>query len=169
MKNELKLAAVAVCLAAAACTQQSQAPTAEPPVAAAMPTPAPITAQAVLDAFKSAGLPLQDVDVYTAENDPNSLLGRPGQYTGKANWNDSRHPPEKIEGFDDEDEGGNNTVEVFPDEAGMAKRRAYVESVTGNAPMFLQYVYGHRNALVRLDKKITPDQAAEYQRALEAL
>lgn len=130
-------------------------------MAAAEPAPAPITTQAVLEAFKAAGLPLQDVTVYTTENDPNSLLGRPGQYTGKANWNDRRHPAD--------DPDGANTVEVFADEAAMIKRRDYIASVTGDSPMLLQYLQGHRNALVRLDKQVTPDQAAEYQRALEAL
>lgn len=120
-----------------------------------------MTAQGVLDAFKAAGIPLQDVTVYTAENDPNSLLGRPGQYIGKANWNDSRHPAD--------DQDGANTVEVFPDETALTKRRDYIVSVTGDSPMLLQYMQAHRNALVRLDKKITPDQAAEYKRALESL
>ena len=126
-----------------------------------MPAPALITEQAVLDAFKVAGFPLQDVTVYTAENDPNSLLGRPGQYTGKANWNDGRHPAG--------DPDGANTVEVFPDAAAMTKRRDYIVSVTGDSPMLLQYIHAHKNALVRLDKQITPDQAAEYKRALETL
>ncbi len=161
MKNGLKLAAVAVCLVAAACTPQRQIPAAEPPVAAATPAPAAITAQAVLDAFKTAGLPLQDVQIYTADNDPNELLGRPGQYTGKANWNDGRHPTDDPEGA--------NTVEAFPDETSMIKRRDYIASVTGNSPMLLQYLLAHRNVLVRLDKQVNPDQAAEYKRALEAL
>lgn len=123
--------------------------------------PTPITAQAVLDAFKAAGLPLQDAHLYTAEDDPNSLLGRPGQYIGKANWNDGRHPTS--------DPDGANTVEVFPDEASMIKRRDYIARVTGDSPMLLQYMQAHRNVLVRLDKQITPDQAAEYKRALETL
>lgn len=120
-----------------------------------------MTAQGVLDAFTAAGLPLQDVTVYTAENDPNSLLGRPGQYIEKANWNDSRYPAD--------DPDGANTIEVFPDEAAMVKRRDYIASVTGDSPMLLQYMQAHRNALVRLDKQITPDQAAEYKRVLETL
>lgn len=123
--------------------------------------PTPITAQAVLDAFKAAGLPLQDTHLYTAENDPNSLLGRPGQYIGKANWNDGRHPTGDLDGA--------NTVEVFPDESSMIKRRDYIARVAGDSPMLLQYMQAHRNVLVRLDKHITPDQATEYKRVLEAL
>lgn len=161
MWDGLKLAAIAACLAVAGCAQQNPGPTAKTPVAAAVPAPALITERAVLDAFKAAGLPLQDVNVYTAESDLNSLLGRPGQYTGKANWNDGRHPAD--------DPDGANTVEVFPDEAAMTKRRHYIISVTGGNPMLLQYIHAHKNALVRLDKQITPDQAAEYKRVLESL
>lgn len=51
----------------------------------------------------------------------------------------------------------------------MIKRRDYIASVTGDNPMLLQYMQAHRNALVRLDKQVTPDQAAEYKRVLEVL
>ena len=161
MQKRAMWAVLAVCLGVVACTQQTAVPGAESPPAAATPALVPITAQGVLDAFTAAGLPLQDVHVYTAENDPNSLLGRPGQYIGKASWNDGRHPAD--------DPDGANTIEVFPDEAAMIKRRDYIASVTGDNPMLLQYMQAHRNALVRLDKQVTPDQAAEYKRVLEVL
>jgi len=49
----------------------------------------------VFAALKSAGLPIGAVRSYTASTDPNELLGRPGQYTGKANFRDRRLPPTK--------------------------------------------------------------------------
>lgn len=161
MRKRMAMVVLAACMGVAACAQQETAPAAGVAATTAAPTKTPITAQGVLDAFAAAGLPLQDVHVYTAENDPNALLGRPGQYIGKANWNDGRHPAD--------DPDGANTVEVFADEASMLARRDYIASVTGNNPMLLQYMQAHRNALVRLDKQVTPEQADEYKRVLDAL
>lgn len=155
------LAALVASLGISACAQQETATAPANAEIAPAKVEALLTTQGVLDGFKVAGLPVQDLHVYTAENDPNALLGRPGQYTGKANWNDGRHPAD--------DPDGANTVEVFSDADSMAKRRDYIIRVTGDSPMLLQYIHAHKNALVRLDKQITPDQAMEYQRALEAL
>jgi hypothetical protein len=50
----------------------------------------PETPEQIIAALKSAGLPIGAVRSYTASTDPNKLLGRPGQYTGKANFRDRR-------------------------------------------------------------------------------
>lgn len=154
------LAALVACVAVAACTQQATAPAGEvsPEV-----KPQELTAIGAVQAMQSAGLPITDIVEYTAESDTNQLLGRPGQYIGKVNWNDLRHPPGE---FGDDKP---NTIEAFATMADMAKRKDYIEQVTGASPMFLQYITPHKKLLMRLDKGITPDQAAEYKRALESL
>ncbi|ALJ29754.1 hypothetical protein AOT14_34140 [Stenotrophomonas acidaminiphila] len=139
--------------------------TAEPPPAAplaqqeAPAQPAPLTVAGAMEAFKAAGLPVIDADEMTAETDSNALLGRPGQYNGKVNWTDSRHAGS----------GPSNTVEAFANDADLQQRKAYIERVTAGSPMLLQYIVAHRNLLLRLDKALTPSEAAEYEAAIKAL
>ncbi|HEV7681680.1 MAG TPA: hypothetical protein VGO68_06135 [Pyrinomonadaceae bacterium] len=130
-------------------------------------TPSPII-NATLDvdqivkAFKAAAIPIQNEVIYTAENDTNKLLGRPHQYIGKANWNDVRAPA-LIKGDQD------MTVEVFASAEDMENRRSYVESIQKKISPLAQYHFTHKNALLRLNHKLTPAQAAEYEKVLKAL
>ena len=87
-------------------------PTEVPPTATPEPTSTPvitsapaITVKQVMAAFEAAGLPLTDIESYTAATDPNSLLGRPGQYIDKANWSDLRAT--------DTLAAGSNSIEIF--------------------------------------------------------
>jgi len=96
-------------------------------------------------------LSITNIKVFNAKNDPNELLGRPGQYIGKASWKDSRF----------EDAGG--TVEVFKNNSDLQNRKEYLESVFEEYPIYVQYMYVHKNAILRIDKNLTPDQAEEYK------
>jgi hypothetical protein len=100
--------------------------------------------------------PLKDVVSYTAETDPNKLLGRPGQYLAKISW--------KLEGDD-------ATIEVFRNAEDAKKRADYVELIGKSTPMLLQWVYVNlrRNAVLRLPKDVTPAVAKEWRTMLEAL
>ena len=102
-------------------------------------------------------MPMTNIQVFTAENDPNEFLGRPGQYIGKASWKDSR--------FEDAE----GTVEVFKNNKDLQNRKKYLESVFEEYPTFVQYVYVHKNAILRVDKELTPDQAEEYKTNLNKL
>ena len=122
------------------------------------------SAEAIVAAFQAAGLPIGDSIVYTATSDPNDRLGRPGQYTGKASWADTRiEQPELADG----PTGG--TVEVFAAEDELAARRDYIKSVQQSMPMLQQYIFESGNALLRLEFALTPEQAAEYERVLRSL
>lgn len=128
-------------------------------------TPAPhqnLTAEDVLNALKAAGLPVEKEIVYTAENDPNKLLGRPNQYTGKANWNDAR-----VEPLTPDDRS--MTVEVFASAEDVENRHRYVEAIGKSMSPLAQYQYVHKNALLRLSHKLTPQQASEYEKVLKSL
>jgi hypothetical protein len=120
---------------------------------------------------------------FSAEDDPNKLLGRPGQYTSKANFHDNRleapvsrgkcdpvpagapssaepvcHDTPKDPGVDD---GG--SVEFFAS-AGDAKRRhEYVSKLTEATPPFAEYSYLGGAVLLRLSHELTPSQAKAYQ------
>ena len=63
--------------------------------------------------LKGQGLPVRTVNVYTEETDPNKLLGRPGQYVGKANFRNPRADSDDLKGLD-VSEGG--SIEVFTSE-----------------------------------------------------
>lgn len=128
------------------------------------------TGAAVVDAFKAAGLPVENVVSYTAESDPNKLLGRSGQYVEKLNWRDPRAntrpgpngTPVPAQG----DEGG--TVERFANLADAKTRREYVEALA-KQPMFAQYVYQRGVLVVRVAGALTPDQAAAYEKVVMGL
>ncbi len=130
------------------------------------PTPAPsiVTSEQVMTAFKNAGLPIINEAVYTEESDPNSLLGRPGQYVGKVNFLDRR-----IEKKARDKKGC--TVEVFRSAEEMEPRKTYLEAVVGSASGSpgKQYIYAHKNALVRLEYALLPKDAAGYESVLRSL
>jgi len=120
-----------------------------------------LTEEVVIDRFVLFELPVGETIIYDEETCPNSLLGRPGQYVGKADWEDTR-----VEQYGDSLIGG--TVEVFEDEETLIKRKEYIEPFLEET-MFLQYMFIHKNVIVRVDKELTPSQAEEYKDALESL
>lgn len=100
--------------------------------------------------------PLKDAKTYTAEDDPNKLLGRPGQYLTKVGW--------KLD-------GGEATIEVFRTPEDAQKRAEYTRAIGSSSPMFLQYVYVNpkRSAVLRLPKELTPAKAKDWQAMFEGL
>ena len=98
------------------------------------------------------------VTVYDATTDPNAMLGRPGGYTSKASWADSRVGDEP--GTSD---GG--TVEVFPTDAEATNRSSYIASVTKGLPMLAEYRWQSGAALIRVTHMLTPEQAERYHEA----
>ena len=121
-----------------------------------------LTEDAIVDALSASDLPITDLEVFDAETDPNSLLGRPGQYTIKVSWEDGRLT-------DSLDPVG--TIEVFPDVESMQRRVDYVEQIGQDAPMLLQWIFTDERtgAVLRVSSDLTPDQADEYDAWLESL
>ncbi len=99
--------------------------------------------------------------IYDEETCPNDLLGKPGQYIGKADWEDIR-----VEQYGDFLTGG--TIEIFEDDATLVKRKEYLEPFLEEA-VFLQYMFIHKNVIIRVDKELTPSQVDEYKDAIESL
>ena len=165
------LIVTAVVAAAAACSSPAPASTSgAPPDAPAAPA-APVVRtaeQVVADLTTKVGTAKATI-VYTAENDPNHLLGRPNGYTSKASFTDSRIKASeaKDNSAGAVDLGG--SVEVYADEAGAAARKKYIDDLMKNAPILgSEYSYIAGPALLRVSQQLTPDQAAEYESALEA-
>ena len=132
----------------------------------AQEAPAP-TAESVIAHLKAAGLPIAEEVIYTAETDTNQLLGRPGQYIAKAAWRDTRVTG--VWATDEVSTMSGGGVEVFANEAERITRQDYLIEVSRMPLLGGQYNYGKGTVLVRVARALTPDQAADYERALAAL
>ena len=124
--------------------------------------PVALSAEAVAKRLASAGLPVVQIVALTAATDSNKLLGRPGQYISKADFEDSR----RLASGDDEMDVTDNTIEVFATVADAQRRQAYITRVTSAAPMFTQYIYRRGTILLRIQKSMLPDEARSYEAAL---
>lgn len=137
---------------------------------AATPTPAPKppTTDDVLARLTAAHLPVDATTVFTAETDSNHLLGRPGQYIAKVSWHDSRvAAPVDPKSLGVSDGGG---VEIFASSADRAPREEYLRRVSKAASIFVEYTDEvGAFTLLRQSHDLTPDQAAEYRKALAGL
>ncbi len=119
-------------------------------------------AEQVLAALKGQGLPIGESETYTAETDPNELLGRPGSYTSKVNFNDTSLDPQTAT-FEVEDGG---SIEVFGTSDQAIARDKYIRALYEANPSWTEYGFLEGPTLLRLSKRLTPDQAAEYETAL---
>lgn len=123
------------------------------------------TSDGLVAVLKAAGLPVAETTVYTVETDPNHLLGRPNQYTGKASWHDTRLPaPTNAQKVEVSDGGG---VEIWPDAASAQTRADYIANIGKNLPALVEYDYVLGKVLLRVSKDLTPDQASAYKAALQ--
>lgn len=122
------------------------------------------TAADVVAALKASGLPVGDVTVITAATDSNKLLGRPNQYTSKADFYDTRHPVNA-----DKMEDPVHTVEVFVNAEDAKARHDYVENVTKGVGFLTQYQILEGKVLLRMDKAMLPDETEQYRAALKKI
>ncbi|MER6075583.1 hypothetical protein ABT187_43800 [Streptomyces sp. NPDC001817] len=105
----------------------------------------------------------------TAANDGNHLLGRPGQYTSKITFTDTRIKAADVKGLEKGDVTRGGSIEVFATAADAQTRAKYVEAVTKSMPALSEYDYVHGTLLVRVSHLLTPAQAAAYKTAANGL
>lgn len=101
--------------------------------------------------------------VFTAESDPDHLLGQVGGYLSKAAFLDGRIDP----GTATAEDGGvqrGGLVEVFADDQGAARRMSYLQEL--GPPYGEEYNYVSGPMLLRVANALTPWQASEYATAL---
>ena len=156
----LVLFVVATIVATLATSGDEASPQPTAPGAASAQSKEIETPAQVIAALKSAGLPIGAVRSYTASSDPNTLLGRPGQYTGKANFRDRR-----LEPSDDFDTTSGGSVETFDSQGDAQQRYDYVDAITQGSPLFAEYHYLEGDAFLRLSNELTPAQAKVYEEA----
>ncbi len=128
-----------------------------------------LTAEQVVSGLSDAGLPVQSTVVFTAETDPNGMLGRPGGYDSKAAWADERI--DDVVGAAEGDVRLGGGVEVFTSRSDAVERGTYIQTVTGAGVAFLgtEYDYVSGPVLLRLSGELTPSQAEDYASALAKL
>jgi len=127
------------------------------------------TAEEILDDISAEVDTASLVMIYTEENDPNKLLGRPNGYTSKIAFADSRINQDEADRLKVEkdaiERGG--SIEVFPDEEGAQARADYIQSVQKGGVFGSEYDYVKGGILVRVTGDLTPKQAKEYEAALD--
>ncbi|MEY9895691.1 hypothetical protein ABIA35_009834 [Catenulispora sp. MAP12-49] len=129
--------------------------------------PTAADAAAVIARLKAAGLPIGTVTVYTAANDPNHLLGRPGGYTSKASFADTTVKPDQARDSSAGSVDLGGSVEVYADNASATARADYITKSEKSMPMLgTEYDYVSGGVLLRLSQVLTPDQAAAYKKVL---
>jgi hypothetical protein len=117
----------------------------------------------VIAGLRHAGIPIGAARYYGPASDPNKLLGRPGQYNGKANFHDRR-----LQGASfDVDNGG--SVETFPDKSSASNRYRYVKAIATSGSLFSEYDYLEGTVLLRVSHELTPAQAKRYERTFRKI
>lgn len=105
------------------------------------------TAEEYGNKLKEAGLAIDNVEVTTEENDENKLMGRPNQYTSKINFD-------------------NGSIEVFANKEDATNRKEYIDNIGKKMSLVSEYSYvNDTGTLLRIDKKVTPDDAKKYEEA----
>ncbi|MGE7437981.1 hypothetical protein [Kitasatospora sp. NPDC001175] len=172
MRKTLTTTAVVLLLAGCSnATSSSSSTAANAPAsqAPAAPRKTPVTADQALAAISKTVTTTAKPIVVTAENDRNHLLGRPGQYTSKVMFTDTRIKASDVDGLNPDDVERGGGIEVFANAADAKARADYIQSVVKNMPMVMEYDYPHGDVVVRVSKFLTPDQAAAYNEAAAAL
>jgi len=107
--------------------------------------------------------------VYTAETDPNHLLGEPNGYTSEATITDNRISPVDTAGVRPGSIQKGGSVEVFADASSATIRRQRLGQLERNAPLPAgEYTFTNGPALLRVSGRLTPAQAAEYAAAFRS-
>jgi hypothetical protein len=123
-------------------------------------TRAPDTAGSIAKAMRrDLTADVTAVKVWTEENDPNSLMGRPGQYTSSATLVDRRTHRTATDGVD-----AGATVEMFASRDDAERRAEYVESFNGGI-LGTQYATVYGFALLRVTGELPPAANRAYVRA----
>ncbi|MEU1077061.1 MULTISPECIES: hypothetical protein [unclassified Streptomyces] len=163
--------AIAVLLAATGCSSSDDKPDSEPNAATSTASsPAKARDAGVVFTSLAAKIPTAKRGAtVTAENDPNHLLGRPGQYTSKITFTDTRIKKADTEGLDAGDVSRGGAIETFttPDEA--QARTKYIQTVIKGMPALAEYDYVHGASVIRVSHLLTPAQAGEYQKVAGGL
>lgn len=133
----------------------------ETPTASVTPTPKAQDAGQIAAKMK-AGVSAKSVKVWTEDNDPNELLGRPGQYTSAATLYDKSLP------CTDPGVDCGATIEVFATADEAKKRAAYIASVRTGGILGTEYHTLIGSTLLRVTGELPPKTNRKYAAAFKA-
>jgi len=122
-----------------------------------------MSAKEIIQLYVDAGYPINNIIDYTAETDVNSMLGRPNSYIGKTDFADTRLD----QNTSTYPVGG--TIEVFNNDKDAKTRYDYIKAFVSQPGPLFQYTYLYKNVFLRVDGKMTPDQAKVYEDAFKEL
>ncbi len=126
------------------------------------------TAEDYLTALKEDGCPIGEIHVWTEETDPNGKLGRPNQYTFKADFTDTTMDNTNMLTPVDEYGLPGGTIEVFKNKEDCTARYDYLKKMSDpsmGAFGVNQYMYKSDYALLRVSYDVTPSNATVYESA----
>ena len=131
------------------------------------------SAEEILTELKAKNSNVTEILAWTEDTDTNGKLGRPNEYTSKADFSDSRvqelaeTPAEKLEyGLS----GG--TIEVFATEEDCNARYTYLKSFLDpsyGAFGLNQYMYKYKKAVFRVSYDIKPSEAEIYKQQMDEI
>lgn len=133
---------------------------------------APASKQDAASAFKEIAATVTTAKqngTVTAASDPNHLLGRPGQYTSKITFSDSRVLASDRAGYKAGDVELGGAVETFSTAADAAARAKYIQGIARSMPALAEYDYVHGPTVIRISHYLTPQQAGQYKTAVAKL
>lgn len=130
---------------------------------------APLTARAVILGLKADTPSISVSVVYTAATDPNHELGRPGGYTSKAAFVDSRINPSSVSDSSTGSVALGGGVEVFPSNKEAMQRAHYIQTVTSGVPALTEYDYVAGGVVLRLSSSYTPAEAQLFATSLSSV
>jgi hypothetical protein len=123
-----------------------------------------VNASDVVKALKKNNLPIGDELVYTAENDPDKMMGQTGQYTSKVHFIDTTQQEDtKVVMLN----GG--TVEMFENNNDAVNRINNISKLAKLEPMYDEYDYVQGKILLRLSKNLPSTHAKKYEDALKKI
>lgn len=173
MKRLFLTAAVMGALAGCAGSSSTGAlPASPPPTPTVTPSPSPsfhkpLTALAIVRQLVAMNPKYDRISItYTAKNDPNHLLGRPGGYVSKTTLVDLRIPADDRTGHDNLGSvGAGVSVEYYATVSGAVTRAKYVAGFNGTI-LGSEYDYTDDGVVLRVSSDLTPSQATKYKREL---
>ena len=122
-------------------------------------------AKELIAGLKQAGLPIGKVVCYTEETDPNDLLGRPGGYKEKCDWQDRLEEQPAVDVV-----GG--SFEVFASQEAAIHRAEYLKAFAGQGMLSTGYTWIVPEGgvtVLRIDKELGSKWAAEYRKTAARL
>ncbi|AIS61328.1 MULTISPECIES: hypothetical protein [Listeria] len=139
-----------------------------------------VTAESTMDSFVKAEIAMYKNVVFTEDTDPNELLGRPNSYIAKIDFNDKtaidRIATKNINdlGLDESDKGAQieqlinertgGTIEEFKTEEDLQKRLEYLQDLPVKTDVDNEYRFSNSKVLLRIDSKLTPNEAEKYKK-----